>query len=179
MTTQEGLSGGYPSMTIVSIPSTFNFLLFSHHQTIFSWKFKRGPFHLICLWKAPWPFISSFIFYNIIFQLTFFCMSSNYVIPWCCFMVRRKALSCVRHHTYFWLFFLFIWAVCFFIPSQYMSSRRSPSHDYSRRFQMVLCRYNQSQHLVKNHKFSWWMLRSLCEDSVKNVSLISSGRKSS
>jgi hypothetical protein len=32
----EGLSGGYTGMTIVSIPSTFNFLLFPHHQAIFS-----------------------------------------------------------------------------------------------------------------------------------------------
>ena len=35
-TTQEGLSGGCAGMTIGPIPSTFNFLIFSHHQAMFS-----------------------------------------------------------------------------------------------------------------------------------------------
>jgi len=47
----EGFSGGYSGMTIGPIPSTFNFLIFSHQQAIFSWKFKRGPFCLPCLWN--------------------------------------------------------------------------------------------------------------------------------
>jgi hypothetical protein len=35
------------------------------------------------------------------------------------------------------------------------------------------------QHHVKKNRFSWWVPRSLCVDSVKKISFISSGRKSS